>query len=484
MVLNLLNLYSLIVALIYKIGDYVGLYIADLQIFYICCLQVEDQIELKLNLTEDLSTDLILYFNPTEDTVPELVPDNQVLISDVPNSTLLLLTTMVLSQTTRINEYYSSTVQDNDESTNPSMWSEATDANDFIYYNISNATIEFSNSTEATTYLPNVTIHNHSAAQDTIDLNYDDLDYNDERFIMSLFPNESTTLVEWNGALSTSTDISWTPTGSTELSTVKQEEITVDDYDETTELYYELTNETDTTVFPLQTTENPIYKKRLRSLCWETMFGQELVKLTVMDLILTILYVMVTDFFRAIFVRYMNNCWCWDLEKKFPQYGDFKVAENILHLVNNQGMVWMGMFFSPGLIVLNVIKLFIIMYLRSWAVLTCNVPHEVLFRASRSNNFYYALLLMMLFLCVLPVGYAIVWIKPSEYCGPFSTCLRIYHIFTKTIKRNLPRSFFNTLEYIASPGIVIPLLLLLILIIYYFISLTTALREANEDLKV
>lgn len=100
--------------------------------------------------------------------------------------------------------------------------------------------------------------------------------------------------------------------------------------------------------------------------------------------ILTVFSTLSMDFFRAVFVRYMNNCWCWDLEKQFPQYGDFKIAENILHLVYNQGMVWMGMFFSPGLTALNLLKLGILMYLRSWAVLTCNVPHEVVFRASRS----------------------------------------------------------------------------------------------------
>ncbi|XP_048525365.1 transmembrane channel-like protein [Dendroctonus ponderosae] len=222
---------------------------------------------------------------------------------------------------------------------------------------------------------------------------------------------------------------------------------------------------------------------KLRSLCWETMFGQELIKLTLMDLIVTGLSILMMDFFRGIFVRFMNRCWCWDLEKNFPQYGDFKVAENILHLVNNQGMVWMGMFFSPGLVVLNVIKLFILMYLRTWAVLTCNVPHEIIFRASRSNNFYYGLLLMMLFLCVLPVGYAIVWIEPSWHCGPFSDYQKIFHIFTKTIRANVPESMHRALDYIASPGIVIPLLLLLVLIIYYLVSLTGALREANNDLK-
>lgn len=40
-------------------------------------------------------------------------------------------------------------------------------------------------------------------------------------------------------------------------------------------------------------------------------------------------------------LRYMNGkaCFFWDLEK-LPGYTDFPIAENILHLVNNQGMVW------------------------------------------------------------------------------------------------------------------------------------------------
>ncbi|XP_033175228.1 transmembrane channel-like protein 3 isoform X1 [Bombus impatiens] len=225
-------------------------------------------------------------------------------------------------------------------------------------------------------------------------------------------------------------------------------------------------------------------RKKPRRLCWETMFGQELAKLTVMDLILSIVTTLSIDFFRAVFVRYMNNCWCWDLEKQFPQYGDFKIAENILHLVNNQGIIWMGMFFSPGLTALNLLKLGILMYLRSWAVLTCNVPHEVVFRASRSNNFYYALLLAMLCLYILPVGYAIVWVKPSWDCGPFSGYEKIYQLATKQLTKSLPDPINKCLDYITSPGIIIPLIVLMVLIIYYMVSLTNSLREANDDLKI
>lgn len=143
----------------------------------------------------------------------------------------------------------------------------------------------------------------------------------------------------------------------------------------------------------------------------------------------------------------------------------------------------MGCFFSPFLSILNLVKLVLILYLRSWAVLTCNVPHEVVFRASRSNNFYLTLLLTMLFLCVLPVSYAIVWLEPSLHCGPFSGNERMYSLFTNTVEKMMPEKTHKFLHYIVSPAAIIPLLLLLILVIYYLMSLTGALRVANQDLK-
>ncbi|KAI4560146.1 hypothetical protein MJT46_012384 [Ovis ammon polii x Ovis aries] len=189
---------------------------------------------------------------------------------------------------------------------------------------------------------------------------------------------------------------------------------------------------------------------------------EEMLKLSIIDMLFTVASILLIDFFRGLFVRYLSDYWCWDLESKFPEYGEFKIAENVLHLVYNQGMIWMGAFFSPCLPAFNVLKLIGLMYLRSWAVLTCNAPHQQVFRASRSNNFYLAMLLFMLFLCMLPTIFAIVRYKPSLNCGPFSGQEKIYDIVSETIEKDFPKWFGSVIGYISSPVVILPAVLLLL----------------------
>ncbi|KRY65310.1 DNA repair and recombination protein RAD54B [Trichinella pseudospiralis] len=222
--------------------------------------------------------------------------------------------------------------------------------------------------------------------------------------------------------------------------------------------------------------------EELESLCWETMIGEEIAKLVTMDLVMNIASILCVDFLRGLWVRFCTNWWCWNLETVFPEYGEFKVAENVLHVINNQGMIWLGMFFAPLLPAINNVKLCILMYTRAWAVMTCNIPAAEVFRASKSSNFYFLLLLLIMFLCTLPVGYVIASKEPSSTCGPFAGKSHFYSILTEQLKKLLPAEVYSKMNFLSSPGIVIPVLILFILVIYFLISLVRGLKEANDDL--
>lgn len=121
---------------------------------------------------------------------------------------------------------------------------------------------------------------------------------------------------------------------------------------------------------------------------------------------------------------------CWDLSSIKEWSGEFSQSstwsEEMVHrswvcrsLILMCLLHRMGAFYAPGLVGVNVLRLLSSMYYQCWAVMSCNVPHERVFKASRSNNFYMGLLLLVLFLSLLPVVYTIMTLSPSFDCGPF-----------------------------------------------------------------
>ncbi|KAL6465952.1 hypothetical protein MHYP_G00260850 [Metynnis hypsauchen] len=220
-----------------------------------------------------------------------------------------------------------------------------------------------------------------------------------------------------------------------------------------------------------------------RGPCWETMVGQEFVRLIISDTMTTYITLLIGDFLRAVLVRFLNHCWCWDLEYGFPSYSEFDVSGNVLGLIFNQGMIWMGAFYAPCLPALNLLRLHVSMYLQCWAVMCCNVPQERVFKASGSNNFYMAMLLVILFLSTLPAIYTIVSIPPSFDCGPFSGKSRMFDVIQETLETDFPAWFGKVFSYASNPGLVLPFLLLMVLAIYYLHSTSKTYKHANLELK-
>uniref|UniRef100_A0A3Q2DQ18 Transmembrane channel-like protein n=1 Tax=Cyprinodon variegatus TaxID=28743 RepID=A0A3Q2DQ18_CYPVA len=210
---------------------------------------------------------------------------------------------------------------------------------------------------------------------------------------------------------------------------------------------------------------------------------QEFVRLIISDTMTTYITLLIGDFLRAVLVRFLNHCWCWDLEAGFPSYSEFDVSGNVLGLIFNQGMIWMGAFYAPCLPALNLLRLHVSMYLQCWAVMCCNVPQERVFKASGSNNFYMAMLLVILFLSTLPAIYTIVTIPPSFDCGPFSGKNRMFDVIQETLESDFPAWFSKVFSYASNPGLVLPFILLMILAIYYLQSTSKSYKEANVELK-
>ncbi|NXM81910.1 TMC1 protein, partial [Oenanthe oenanthe] len=166
-----------------------------------------------------------------------------------------------------------------------------------------------------------------------------------------------------------------------------------------------------------------------------------------------------------------------------PSYSEFDISGNVLGLIFNQGMIWMGSFYAPCLPAINVFRLHTSMYLQCWAVMCCNVPQERVFKASRSNNFYMAMLLFILFLSTLPAVYTIVSIPPSFDCGPFSGKTRMFEVISETLEHDFPSWFGKVFGYASNPGLILPFILLMVLSIYYLNATSKSYKEANLELK-
>uniref|UniRef100_A0A3Q3Q6L0 Transmembrane channel-like protein n=1 Tax=Monopterus albus TaxID=43700 RepID=A0A3Q3Q6L0_MONAL len=119
------------------------------------------------------------------------------------------------------------------------------------------------------------------------------------------------------------------------------------------------------------------------------------------------------------------------------------------------------------------------MYFQSWLAMASNVPQERIFKVSRSNNFYMALLLLMLFLSLFPVVYSIMTLTPSFDCGPFSGRQNMYDVVMETIDQELPPFIKNIFSYATNPG----LIMCLVLAIYYLNTVSKGHQQAHANLK-
>ncbi|XP_019676466.2 transmembrane channel-like protein 5 isoform X2 [Felis catus] len=145
--------------------------------------------------------------------------------------------------------------------------------------------------------------------------------------------------------------------------------------------------------------------------CWETLIGQEIYRLLLMDFVFSLADSLLGEFLRRL------------IGMQFPTslgLQEFDIARNVLELIYAQTLVWIGTFFCPLLPFIQMISLFIMFYVKNISLMMNFQPPSKAWRASQMMTFFIFLLFFPSFTGVLCTLAITIWrLKPSADCGPF-----------------------------------------------------------------
>ncbi|XP_010608370.1 transmembrane channel-like protein 5 isoform X2 [Fukomys damarensis] len=145
--------------------------------------------------------------------------------------------------------------------------------------------------------------------------------------------------------------------------------------------------------------------------CWETVIGQEIYRLLLMDFMFSLADSFLGEFLRRIIgMRFITSL----------GLQEFDIARNVLELIYAQTLVWIGIFFCPLLPFIQMITLFIMFYVKNISLMMNFQPPSKAWRASQMITVFIFLLFFPSFTGVLCTLAITIWrLKPSANCGPF-----------------------------------------------------------------
>ncbi|XP_067288269.1 transmembrane channel-like protein 7 [Pseudorasbora parva] len=210
--------------------------------------------------------------------------------------------------------------------------------------------------------------------------------------------------------------------------------------------------------------------------CGENMFGKEMYKLTVFNLLECFFNAFCVAYPRAFFVeRFPSSRLAQMLGKK-----EFEITFNVLELVNSQTVTWVGVFYCPLLPAISSVRLLLLFYLKKFTVMRCCAPPQRMFRAASSSVLFHFMLLLGLAMSAVTLGVNIKRFDPG-CCGPFqdSTVFNVTSVCIKT----LPDPVQTTISYISSEAFAFALILAEVVILTSYVSRGRANRNAIARLK-
>ncbi|XP_041840081.1 transmembrane channel-like protein 5 [Melanotaenia boesemani] len=145
--------------------------------------------------------------------------------------------------------------------------------------------------------------------------------------------------------------------------------------------------------------------------CWESMVGQALYRLVIVDFLFLMLGSFIGEFLHNVIGTTIQ-----------PRLGlpEFDIARNVLELIYAQTLAWIGIYFSPLLPAIQILKFFILFYLKKVSLTRNCQPPRRSGRAAQMQTIFIFLLFFPFFVGALSIVAFTAWsLTPSEQCGPF-----------------------------------------------------------------
>ncbi|PSN50086.1 Transmembrane channel-like protein 7 [Blattella germanica] len=213
------------------------------------------------------------------------------------------------------------------------------------------------------------------------------------------------------------------------------------------------------------------------SRCWETNAGQEVYKLVILDFVSHILVTFAVNWPRMLIAKYSKS-----KIAKFIGDQEFELPKHVLDVVYSQTLCWLGSFYAPVLPLVAMLECCLLFHIKKFACLINSRPSSTVYRASRSNSLFMAVLLISFIVAVLPVAYAIAELTPSKSCGPFRGNFTTWSVVVDSFEE-LPDWIKSILFFFGTAGFAVPMFIVLVLCLYYFYAVSTANKQMVAVLK-
>ncbi|XP_031627951.1 transmembrane channel-like protein 5 [Contarinia nasturtii] len=213
--------------------------------------------------------------------------------------------------------------------------------------------------------------------------------------------------------------------------------------------------------------------------CWETYFAQCIYRLILIEFVIV---VCIGSVFRLIRFLIYKHLW------SNIGLSEFNISRGCLALIFNQTLLWIGIFFSPPLAAVIVLKMVATFYLKKMVLINFCKPPSKLWRSSQTFTLFLAMIFVSLTIVIVIALYVLTQMTVSKTCGPFRNRISMFYVLREDILGLRGNSFedhffYQFFMFLLRPAAIGLLLLTLCVLVYYLRSKSRARIEMVKLLK-